>query len=150
MSQTSEVSKTSEVFRNQSEIMLITGDSGIGKSALVKEIYKLFTENLRGYFITGKFDTFQRNIPYSAIVTAFGELVQQLLTEGEAQLAQWKEKLLAALGTNGQVIIDVIPKMEQIIGQQPALPLLEMTESKNRFNLVFKTLYGYFANLSIP
>ncbi len=149
MSQTSEVSKTSEVFRDKSEILLITGDSGIGKSALVKEVYKLLTKK-RGYFITGIFDTFQRNIPYSAIVTAFEELVQQLLTEGETQLAQWKEKLLAALGSNGQVIIDVIPKMERIIGQQPALPTLEITESKNRFNLVFQNFIRVFCQPDHP
>jgi energy-coupling factor transporter ATP-binding protein EcfA2 len=148
-SQTSEVSKTSEVFRDKSEIMLVAGDSGIGKSALVKEVYKLLTKK-RGYFITGKFDTFQRNIPYSAIVTAFGELVQQLLTEGETQLAQWKEKILTALGSNGQVIIDVIPKMERIIGQQPTLLTLEITESKNRFNLVFQNFIRVFCQPDHP
>jgi len=142
-------SQTSEVFRDKSEILLVAGDSGIGKSVLVKKVYKLLTDK-RGYFITGKFDTFQRNIPYSAIVTAFGELVQQLLTEGETQLAQWKEKLLAALGSNGQVIIDVIPKMERIIGQQPALPTLEMTESKNRFNLVFQKFIRVFCQSDHP
>ncbi|MCK5521636.1 MAG: AAA family ATPase [Thiomargarita sp.] len=134
---------------SQSEIMLVAGDSGIGKSALVKEVYKLLTDK-RGYFITGKFDTFQRNIPYSAIVTAFGELVQQLLTEGETQLAQWKEKILTAMGSNGQVIIDVIPKMERIIGQQPALPTLEITESKNRFNLVFQNFIRVFCQPDHP
>ncbi len=100
------------------EMMLVAGYSGIGKSVLVKEIYKSLSEK-KGYFIAGKFDQFQRNIPYSAVVNAFKELVQQLLTENEQQLSVWKEKLLAALGPNGQVIIDVLPEIEWIIGKQP-------------------------------
>ena len=90
------------------EMMLVAGYSGIGKSALVAEVHKPITEK-RGYFISGKFDQFQRNIPYSAVVDAFAGLVRQLLTESDAQLAQWRAKLLAAVGSNEQVIIVVIP-----------------------------------------
>lgn len=120
-----------------SELMLIAGYSGIGKSVLVQEIYKPITEK-RGYFIAGKFDQFQRNIPYSAIVNAFQQFVKQILTENTAKLQTWKAKLLTALGGNGQIIIDVIPEVELIIGQQPNVPELGPTESQNRFNLVFK------------
>ncbi|MGB3558561.1 MAG: AAA family ATPase [Geitlerinemataceae cyanobacterium] len=124
-------------FQSKIEMMLVAGYSGIGKSALVQEIYQPITEK-RGYFISGKFDQFQRNIPYSAIVAAFKELVGQLLTESEPQLKQWKEKLLTALGSNAQVIIDVIPEVELIVGKQPAVPELGLTESRNRFNFVFQ------------
>ncbi|MGL4377758.1 MAG: AAA family ATPase [Microcoleaceae cyanobacterium] len=119
------------------ELMLIAGYSGIGKSALVQEIYKPITEK-RGYFIAGKFDQFQRNIPYRALVNAFQQLVKQLLTENTAELQKWKSKLLAALAANGQIIIDVIPEVELIIGKQSPVPELGPTESQNRFNLVFK------------
>jgi serine/threonine protein kinase len=105
------------------ELMLVAGYSGIGKSALVAEVHKPITEK-RGYFISGKFDQFQRNIPYSAVVSAFKELVRQLLTESEAQLNLWREKLLAAFGSNAQVIIDVIPEVELIVGPQP--PVAEL------------------------
>ncbi|OCR00907.1 hypothetical protein BCD67_24420 [Oscillatoriales cyanobacterium USR001] len=119
------------------ELMLIAGYSGIGKSALVQEIYKPITEK-RGYFIAGKFDQFQRNIPYSAIVNAFQQLVKQILTENFVQLQAWSQKFLAALGANGQIIIDVIPEIELIIGKQPPVPELGPTESQYRFNLVFQ------------
>ena len=122
---------------NQSEMMLVTGYSGIGKSVLVREIYKPITEK-RGYFISGKFDQFQRNIPYSAIANAFKELVGQILTESEAQLNQWRNKILTALGANTQIIIDVIPEVELIVGKQPVMPEIGATESQNRFNLVFQ------------
>jgi diguanylate cyclase (GGDEF)-like protein len=117
------------------ELMLIAGYSGIGKSAIVQEIYKPITEK-RGYFIAGKFDQFQRNIPYGAIGQAFQQFVKQLLTENSAHINLWKTKFLAALGGNGQVIIDVISEVELIIGKQSPVPELGPTASQNRFNLV--------------
>ena len=131
------------------EMMLVSGYSGIGKSALVQEIYKPITER-RGYFISGKFDQFGRNIPYSAIVSAFSDLVRQLLTETEASLAQWREKILTAFGANGQVIIDVIPEVELIVGKQPAVPELAPAESQNRFNLVFQNFIRVFTQPEHP
>lgn len=131
------------------ELMLVAGYSGIGKSALVKEVHKPITEK-RGYFISGKFDQFQRNIPYSAVVAAFSNLMGQLLTETADSLQQWQAKLLAAVGVNGQVIIDVIPEVELIIGPQPDLPELGPTESQNRFNLVFQNFIRAFCAQSHP
>ncbi|NET59385.1 MAG: AAA family ATPase, partial [Symploca sp. SIO2E6] len=129
--------------------LLVAGYSGIGKSALVQELYKPITAQ-RGYFISGKFDQFQRNIPYSAIAAAFKSLIQQLLAENEAQLSQWRKKLLAALGSNGQVIIDVIPEVEQIVGPQPPVQQLEPTEAQNRFNLVFQKFVQVFCQQAHP
>ncbi|HEY9741305.1 MAG TPA: AAA family ATPase [Coleofasciculaceae cyanobacterium] len=131
------------------EMMLVAGYSGIGKSSLVAEIHKPNTR-LRGYFTEGKFDQFQRNIPYSAVVSAFKGLVRQLLSESEAQLNLWREKLLAAFGPNGQVIIDVIPEVELIVGKQPPVPSLGPTESQNRFNLVFGKFIRAFCTKEHP
>ncbi|WP_448267348.1 diguanylate cyclase domain-containing protein [Nostoc sp. DSM 114159] len=119
------------------ELILVTGYSGIGKSALVRSLYKPITAR-RGYFISGKFDQFERNIPYFAVVDAFAGLVKQLLGEPDAILQQWRERLLDALGSNGQVVIDVIPDAELIIGPQPPPPELGASEAQNRFNLVFQ------------
>ncbi len=129
--------------------MLVAGYSGIGKSALVQEIYKLITQQ-RGYFISGKFDLLQRNIPYASLIQAFSSLVRQLLSESEAQIAAWREKLQAALGVNGQVIVDVIPEVELILGKQPAVPELGPVESQNRFNFVFQNFLKVFAQPEHP
>ena len=125
------------------EMMLVVGSAGIGKSVLVQEIYKPITEK-RGYFIAGKFDQYQRNIPYSAMVVALKKLIRQLLTESDASLNQWRHKILANLGNNGQVIIDVIPEIELIIGEQTQVPELPPTEAQNRFNLVFQKFINVF------
>ncbi|MBB1125631.1 diguanylate cyclase domain-containing protein [Thiospirillum jenense] len=133
----------------QMRMILVAGYSGIGKSALVRELYKPITEK-RGYFITGKFDQFQRNVPYSAIVQALSELVKAVLTERVTQLSQWRNRLLSALGANGQVVVDLIPELELIIGQQPPVPELGANESQNRFNFVFQNFIKVFAQPQHP
>ena len=126
-----------ETENHKIEMILVTGYSGIGKSSLVQEIYQPITEK-KGYFISGKFDQLQRNIPYFGVVNAFKELVKQLLSESSEQLNQWREKLLTVLGINGQVIIDVIPEVELIIGKQSPVAEIGLQEFQNRFNFVFK------------
>lgn len=132
-------------------LLLVTGYSGIGKSALVNEVHKpLARQEQRGYFITGKFDQYERNIPYGAIIQAFQDLVQQLLTEPEAEVQRWQDKLLQALGANGQIITEVIPKVELIIGQQPPVPALPPAEAQNRFTLVFLQFIQVFSRPEQP
>jgi predicted ATPase/signal transduction histidine kinase len=135
--------------RKNSAFMLVTGYSGIGKSSLVQEVYKPIVQQ-RGYFISGKFDQLQRNIPYSAIVGAFQSLMRQLLTESKTQLDQWRKKLLDVLGANAQVILDVIPELEQIIGSQPPVAPLAPTEAQNRFNRVFQQFIRVFCQPEHP
>ncbi|WP_017314173.1 ATP-binding protein [Mastigocladopsis repens] len=131
------------------EMMLVSGYAGIGKSALVQELYKPITAK-RGYFISGKFDQFRRNIPYSAIVDALQKLVQQLLGEPDEQVQQWRSRLLSALGSNGQIIIDVIPEVELIIGKQPPVPEVGATEAQNRFNRIFQNFVRVFCSKEHP
>jgi diguanylate cyclase (GGDEF)-like protein/PAS domain S-box-containing protein len=131
------------------ELILIKGYAGIGKSALVQELYKPITAR-RGYFISGKFDQLHGNIPYSALVYALTGLVNQLLGEPETILQQWRDKLLAALGSNGQVAIDLIPNLELIIGAQPLVPTLGSSETQNRFNLVLQRFIQVFCQPAHP
>ncbi|MEH2237341.1 trifunctional serine/threonine-protein kinase/ATP-binding protein/sensor histidine kinase [Nostoc sp.] len=124
------------VSQGSTEIMLVAGFSGIGKTAVVNEVHKPIVRQ-RGYFIKGKFDQFGRNIPFSAFVQAFRDLIGQLLSETDAQFEQWKYKILSALGENGQVMIEVIPELERMIGKQPPAPELSGSAAQNRFNLLF-------------
>lgn len=131
------------------EMMLVSGYSGIGKTSIVNEVHKPIVA-ARGYFIAGKFDQFKRNIPYAALIQAFQELVRQLLTESSEQIAIWKENLLKALDNNSQVIIDVIPEVELIIGKQLEVPQLGSSESQNRFNRVFQQFIRVFCQPEHP
>jgi len=137
------------VAQGQTEMMLVAGFSGIGKTAVVNEVHKPIVRQ-RGYFIKGKFDQFNRNIPFSALVIAFRDLMQQLLAESDTQLAQWQNKILAALGENGQVIIEVIPELERLIGKQPSVPELSGNAAQNRFNLLFQKFIQVFTTKEHP
>jgi PAS domain S-box-containing protein len=127
----------------------VSGYSGIGKSALVDALRKPIVAK-RGSFISGKFDQYQRDIPYATLTQAFGELVQQLLAESAARLAGWRQQLQAALGVNGQLILDVLPKVELIIGAQAPVPALPPTEAQNRFRLVFRQFVTVFTSKAHP
>jgi serine/threonine protein kinase len=137
------------VAEGASELMLLAGFSGIGKTAVVNEVHKPIVRQ-RGYFIRGKYDQFNRNIPLSAFVQALRDLMGQLLTESDAQLADWRSRILAAVETNGQVLIDVIPELEQILGPQPAVAELAGTAAQNRFNLLFSKFITVFTQQEHP
>lgn len=140
---------TEKPARSQSELMLVSGYSGIGKSAVVNEVSKPITRS-KGYFISGKFDQFKRNIPYASLIQAFNSLLRQLLTESAASIERWQTKILTALGTDGKVIADVIPEVELIVGKQPEVAELSPVESQNRFNRVFKEFIRIFAQKEHP
>ncbi len=137
------------VSTGSAEMMLVAGFSGIGKTAIVNEVHKPIARQ-RGYFIKGKYDQFQRNIPFSAFVQAFRELMGQLLSESDAQLQTWKTLILKAVGESEQVLIEVIPELERIIGTQP--PALELSGSaaQNRFNLLMQKFVQVFTQAEHP
>ena len=126
------------VSEGKVETVLVAGYSGVGKSALVNEVHEPILAR-RGYFVSGKFDQLNRDVPYSSLIQAFRDLVRQFLTESEAQLAIWQKRLSAALGSNGQVILDVIPEVELIVGAQTPTSPLPATEAQNRFHFVFQS-----------
>ncbi|MGB7521490.1 MAG: AAA family ATPase [Spirulinaceae cyanobacterium] len=132
-----------------SKLILVTGSAGIGKSTLIASLYEPITAK-RGYFITGKFDHYQQNLPYFGIIQAFRGLIKHLLAETETQLNQWREKIQTALGINGRVISEVIPEVELLIGSQPDIPNLAPAEAQNRFNLVFQKFSQVFAQREHP
>lgn len=135
--------------QGQKEVLMITGEAGIGKTSLVSELSKTLIGK-QGYFISGKFDQFRTNVPLSAIIQAFRGLVLQLLTQDPQPLDALKEKLLAALGPNGKIITDTIPDMALILGDQPDIPDLPPEEKHNRFMLCFKNFVGVFAQANHP
>jgi len=137
------------VSEGGTEMMLVAGFSGIGKTALVNEVHKPIVRQ-RGYFIKGKFDQFKRDIPFSAFVQAFQTLMRQLLTESAKQVQAWKTQIVEALGDNGQVIIEVIPELEQIIGPQSPVPELEGSAAQNRFNMLFHHFINVFTTAQHP
>ncbi|HEX9059178.1 MAG TPA: serine/threonine-protein kinase PknK, partial [Clostridia bacterium] len=131
------------------ELLLVSGYSGIGKSSLIHEIRKPITGK-KGYFISGKYDQFERDIPYYGVIRAFQELVKQLLAEPQSSLDNWKRCLMDAMGSNGQVILDIIPELEQITGPQLQVAELNPLEAQNRFQMTFCEFLKVFARPEHP
>lgn len=131
------------------ELVTVCGYSGIGKTSLIHEIHKLLPRR-RANFISGKFDQLVRNVPYAAVTQAFAGLVRQLLTESDESISRWRAVILESLGGSAQVIIDVIPEVEMLIGPQPPVPALGANEAQNRFNLLFQSFLGVFAKPEHP
>ncbi len=137
------------VSQGQTELILIAGSSGIGKTAVINQIHKPIVKQ-HGYFITGKYDQFNRNIPFSGLIQAFRDLIRQLLSESDAKLADLKSQLIAAVGKNGRVLLEVIPELEQIVGSQPPVVELVGTAAKNRFNMLFEKFVQVFTTAEHP
>jgi predicted ATPase/signal transduction histidine kinase len=120
------------------QLVLVSGAAGVGKSSLVAEIHRPVVQR-RGYFVSGKYDQLNRNSPYSGILQALKEFVEALLTESPERLARWRTVILDAVRINAQVLVDVVPALELVIGPQPPVAALGITETKNRFNYVFQS-----------
>ncbi len=131
------------------ELLLVSGYSGIGKSSVVNELHKALVWP-RGLFASGKFDQYKRDIPYSTLAQAFQSLIRALLAKSEADLAPWRDALRDALDPNGKLIVDLVPELKLIIGEQPPVPELPPQQAQGRFQLVFRRFIGVFARPEHP
>ncbi|MCK5218468.1 serine/threonine-protein kinase PknK, partial [bacterium] len=116
--------------------LFISGLPGIGKTRLIQELQKPIIEH-QGYFTSGKFDFYQRNIPYSALIQSLRNLMRRFLTESDQRIKYWKSKMLQAVGNNGRILTEVIPELEMLAGVQPKVEELPPVESRTRFHYVF-------------
>lgn len=127
----------------------VSGYSGIGKTTLVHEIYGPLARE-KGYFVAGKFDQLNRNIPYLPLLDALRDLVKMILTEPDQRVQGWKKEIEKKLGPNAKVICEVVPELELIVGKLPAVQKLPAAEAQTRFNTVFSDFIGVFARPAHP
>jgi predicted ATPase len=116
---------------------------------VVHELHKVLVPP-RGLFASGKFDQYKRDIPYATLAQAFQSLVRPLLGQSEAELGRWRDALREALGPNGQLIVNLVPALDLVIGRQPPVPDLPPQEAQNRFQMVFRRFLGVFARNEHP
>lgn len=131
------------------ELVLVSGYSGIGKSSVVNELHKVLVPP-RGLFAAGKFDQYRRDIPYATLGQALQSLVHSLLTKSEDELGRWRQSFSAALGPNGQLMVNLVPELELLIGEQPAVADLPPQDALNRFQMVFRRFLAVFASPEHP
>jgi len=137
------------VANGTQEFVLVSGYSGIGKSSVVNELHKVLVPS-RGLFASGKFDQYKRDIPYATLGQAFQSLVRSLLSRSEAELGRWRESLSEALGPNGQLMVNLVPELELVIGKQPPVADLPPQDAQHRFQMVFRCFLAVFASKEHP
>src|SRR2546422_6132736 len=131
------------------ELVLVSGYAGIGKSSVVNELHKALVPP-RGLFASGKFDQYKRDIPYATLAQAFRELIQSLLGKSEAELTRWRDALREALEPNGRLMVNLVPELELIGGEQPPVPELSAQDARRRFQFVLRRFLGTFARPQHP
>jgi predicted ATPase len=137
------------VSHGRTELVLVHGYSGIGKSSVVNELHKVLVPT-GGLFAASKFDRYKRDIPYATLAQALQTLVRQILAESEADLQRWRGALQEPLGRNGQLMVNLIPELEFVIGKQPPVAELAPQDAQNRFQTVFRRFLGAFARPEHP
>jgi PAS domain S-box-containing protein len=137
------------VAQGTTELVLVSGYSGIGKSSMVNELHWALAPS-RGLFASGRFEQYKRDIPYATLGQAFQSLVRSLLSRSEAELGRWRDSLSEALGPNGQLIVNLVPELELVIGKQPPVAELPPQDAQNRFQMVFRRFLGVFARKEHP
>ncbi len=137
------------VSQGATEMMLISGSAGVGKTALVGEIHSSVAQK-NGFFISGKFDQLRHNIPYSALIQSLRGLIREVSFETNPGMERWKGRIRVALGPNGQLMTRVIPELEQMIGPQPPLPEMGALETRNRFTAILLDFISVFCEKTHP
>src|SRR6202790_4070291 len=137
------------VATGASELVLVSGYSGIGKSSVVKELHKALVPP-RGLFASGKFDQYKRDVPYATLAQAFNDLIRPLLSKSESELQIWRNPFCGALEPNANLIVDLVPELKLIIGEQPPVPDLPPQAAQGRFQLVLRRFIGVFARPEHP
>ena len=137
------------VAQGTAELVLVSGYSGVGKSSVVNELHKVLVPP-RGLFAAGKFDQYKRDIPYATLAQAFQMLVRQILVKSDAEVDHWRRALLEALGPNGSLLVDLVPELKLIIGEQPPVAALPLQQAKTRAHLAFRRFTGVFARPEHP
>jgi len=131
------------------QIILLKGYAGIGKTSVVRELYKSIIAH-KGYYAEGKFELLKKGDQYFALIQALQQLVFQVLAESKDQFTLTQERILNLLGTQGQLLIELVPDIKLIIGPQPQLPELSPSESEVRFQHTLSCFLDAFCGRDQP
>jgi diguanylate cyclase (GGDEF)-like protein/PAS domain S-box-containing protein len=137
------------VKSGKAEWLLVSGNAGVGKSALVNEMLRSLVSP-KALFAEGKFDQYQRTTPYATFAQALQALVRQILGKSDKEIAQWRLALIQAVGPNGRLVTDLAPDLVTLIGEQPPIAEVPPQDSQNRFNTVIQQVINIFAKPEHP
>ncbi len=131
------------------ELALISGAAGVGKTEFVSELQRSLAEH-GGFLARARCEQQQQAIPYGPLLRACRDLLRQLLSEPANIVQSWRQRFLMALGNSGQLLSELLPELELIVGAQPKVAALPAVEAKNRFELLFQGFLRQFASAQHP
>ena len=137
------------VASGKMEAVFVSGEHGIGKTSLIRDLGQTVAGR-RGFFLAGKYDQMEKNVPYSAFSRAFETMVGQILASDEETIHRWAEKIQDAVGENGKIITDILPGMRRVIGSQPDLQTLDPEGLKNLLTKVARKVISALADKEHP
>ena len=95
--------------------VLVSGAPGVGKTALIDELKPVVTAG-RGWFVMGKFDQYRSDADSDGVRQALRALGRMLLAEPDARLAEYRARILRAVGPNAGLVASVLPEFELLLG----------------------------------
>jgi predicted ATPase/signal transduction histidine kinase len=116
----------------------------------VREIYPAIA--MRGGFVaSGKFEQLHRDVPYSAVGAALGELLAQVLADTEETLAERRAAIAAAVGPDAPLVLPVLPGLAPLIGPCAAgPPELDPAAAQRRLTAALARVVQVFAKKAHP
>ena len=148
-----EVAALSRLFRQaaagQGLVLLVAGASGSGKTALV-QVLDQPVRDANGFFLRGKFNQYQQGMPLFALRQALRGLGRELLAMEADERQRWQLRLREAVGDLGRLLTDLVPELEALLGEQPAVPEIGPLEAPHRFAGVLRRFLGVFCQAEHP
>lgn len=131
------------------EMVVVSGAGGVGKTALITEALDR-SASVKCFFVRGNFESNQTAPPYEIWIQVIGKLINQLLTESKLQTEVWKLRILKAVDGYGKLLIERVPELELLIGQQPSVQPLPPVEAQQRFHLIMNRFIQLFLRRDCP
>ncbi len=131
------------------QLVMISGNAGIGKSALVNQVHRPVFAH-RGHFLRGKFDEYNRGVPFAALLRMVESLAHYVLLGTERELDGWRERIQRRIGPALPVLVAAIPAIEAVVGKQPEPPALSAQETQNRAAHTLLRFLQVFAHREHP
>jgi predicted ATPase/signal transduction histidine kinase len=127
------------------EVFFISGNPGVGKTALVHEFARYVVKN-SGIVLSGSFGKISPSSPNQAVLQAFQDLATQILSHSDKKLEEWKTILKQAVDDIGQLLVELVPEFSWILGEQKPLPEMNAGQLESSINFLFYRLLKEIAN----
>ncbi len=116
-------------------MVIVSGEAGVGKTTLVNQLIRPVTEH-KGLFLYAKADQARHLEVYPLLIDLLDEFCRLILSEPASSFKEWRERIQLAVAPHGQLLTDLCPQLESIIGPQPPVDPVDNELIRPRFQQV--------------